>query len=100
MKRRPWICIACCPEFRNRIRQYRETPWKSTFYLSGAIAIAATLMVITDSSAVHALLYLIVSLLAVAIVFYVLGAPFVGGTGSHHLRGRDHGAVRVRDDDA
>ena len=47
-----------------------------TFYLSGAIAIAATLMVITGLSAVHALLYLIVSLLAVAIVFYVLGAPF------------------------
>jgi NADH-quinone oxidoreductase subunit J len=48
-----------------------------TFYLSGAIAIAATLMVITGLSAVHALLYLIVSLLAVAIVFYVLGAPFM-----------------------
>jgi NADH-quinone oxidoreductase subunit J len=47
-----------------------------TFYLSGAIAIAATLMVITVSHAVHALLYLIVSLLAVAIVFFVLGAPF------------------------
>lgn len=46
------------------------------FYLSGAIAIAATLMVITVSHAVHALLYLIVSLLAVAIVFFVLGAPF------------------------
>ena len=47
-----------------------------TFYLSGAIAIAATFMVIVGVSAVHALLYLIVSLLAVAIVFYVLGAPF------------------------
>jgi NADH-quinone oxidoreductase subunit J len=47
-----------------------------TFYLSGAIAVAATLMVIVGLSAVHALLYLIVSLLAVAIVFYVLGAPF------------------------
>src|SRR5687767_4493383 len=48
-----------------------------TFYLSGMIAIAATLMVITVLNAVHALLYLIVSLLAVAVVFYVLGAPFV-----------------------
>jgi NADH-quinone oxidoreductase subunit J len=47
-----------------------------TFYLSGAIAVAATLMVIIGLSAVHALLYLIVSLLAVAIAFYVLGAPF------------------------
>lgn len=50
---------------------------EAAFYLSGAIAIAATLMVITRSSAVHALLYLIVSLLAIAIVFFVLGAPFV-----------------------
>lgn len=47
-----------------------------TFYLSAAIAIAATLMVITVFNAMHALLYLIVSLLAVAIVFFVLGAPF------------------------
>ena len=47
-----------------------------TFYLAGAIAIAATLMVIVGLRAVHALLYLIVSLLAVAVVFYVLGAAF------------------------
>jgi NADH-quinone oxidoreductase subunit J len=33
-------------------------------------------MMITRLSAVHALLYLIVSLLAVAVVFYTLGAPF------------------------
>ena len=32
---------------------------------------------ITRLNAVHALLYLIVSLLAVAVVFYTLGAPFV-----------------------
>ena len=34
-------------------------------------------MAITRLHAVHALLYLIVSLLAVAVVFYTLGAPFV-----------------------
>jgi NADH-quinone oxidoreductase subunit J len=33
--------------------------------------------VITRTNAVHALLYLIVSLLAVAMIFFVLGAPFV-----------------------
>jgi NADH-quinone oxidoreductase subunit J len=49
---------------------------EAAFYLSGAVAIAATTMVITRASAVHALLYLIVSLLALAVVFYVLGAPF------------------------
>jgi NADH-quinone oxidoreductase subunit J len=47
------------------------------FYLSGAVAILATVMVISEEHAVHALLYLIVSLLAVAMVFYALGAPFV-----------------------
>jgi NADH-quinone oxidoreductase subunit J len=47
------------------------------FMISAAVAVLATIMVITRASAVHALLYLIVSLLAVAVVFYVLGAPFV-----------------------
>ena len=47
-----------------------------TFYLAAAIAVIATTLVITGLSAIHALLYLIVSLLAIAVVFYVLGAPF------------------------
>ena len=47
------------------------------FYLSSAVAVASTVMVITGKNAIHALLYLIVSLLAVAMIFFVLGAPFV-----------------------
>jgi NADH-quinone oxidoreductase subunit J len=47
------------------------------FYISAAVAVAATIMVITRLNAVRALLYLIVSLLAVALVFFALGAPFV-----------------------
>ena len=47
------------------------------FYLAGILAIIATLLAITQRHAVHALLYLIVSLLAVAADFYALGAPFV-----------------------
>ena len=47
------------------------------FYLSGAVAIAATLLTLTRLNAVHALLYLIVSFLAVGVVFYTLGAAFV-----------------------
>lgn len=47
------------------------------FYVSAFVAILATAMVITRTNAVHALLYLITSLLAVAVIFYVLGAPFV-----------------------
>lgn len=46
------------------------------FYISAGVAIAATLLMLTRLNAVHALLYLIVSLLAVAIIFYTLGAPF------------------------
>ena len=49
----------------------------AVFYLAAVIAILATVMVITRLSAVHALLYLIVSLLSVAVVFYTLGAPFI-----------------------
>jgi NADH-quinone oxidoreductase subunit J len=48
-----------------------------TFYIAAAVAVIATVMVITRTNAVHALLYLIVSLLSVALVFYTLGAPFI-----------------------
>jgi NADH-quinone oxidoreductase subunit J len=47
------------------------------FYLSAVVAAISTFMVITRTNAVHALLYLIVSLLAVAFIFFSLGAPFV-----------------------
>jgi NADH-quinone oxidoreductase subunit J len=47
------------------------------FYLAGIVAVIATLLAITRRHAVHALLYLVVSLLAIAVDFYVLGAAFV-----------------------
>lgn len=47
------------------------------FYLAGSVAVIATLLAITQRHAVHALLYLVVSLLAIAVDFYVLGAAFV-----------------------
>jgi NADH-quinone oxidoreductase subunit J len=47
------------------------------FYLSAAIAVVATIMTITRPVAIHALLYLVISLLAIALVLYSLGAPFV-----------------------
>lgn len=47
------------------------------FYISAVVAAVSTLIVITRKNAVHALLYLIVSLLAVALIFFSLGAPFV-----------------------
>lgn len=48
------------------------------FYFSAGVAVAATLMVITNTRAVHALLYLVISLLAVSMCFFSLGAPFAG----------------------
>ncbi|MGB9455378.1 MAG: NADH-quinone oxidoreductase subunit J [Bryobacteraceae bacterium] len=47
------------------------------FYVAGGVAVVSTALMITRLHAVHALLYLIVSLLAVSVVFYTLGAPFI-----------------------
>jgi NADH-quinone oxidoreductase subunit J len=47
------------------------------FYIAAVVAVVSTAMVITRLNAIHALLYLIVSLLAVALIFYTLGAPFI-----------------------
>lgn len=47
------------------------------FFGSAIISILATLMAITRVHVVHALLYFIVSLLALAVIFYTLGAPFI-----------------------
>jgi NADH-quinone oxidoreductase subunit J len=46
------------------------------FYLGGAVAVISTLGVIMNPNPVHALLNLVLSLLAVAVVFFSLGAPF------------------------
>jgi NADH-quinone oxidoreductase subunit J len=46
------------------------------FYITAALAIVATLVALTRSNAAHALIYLILSLLAVAVMFFMLGAPF------------------------
>ena len=46
------------------------------FYLTAAVALLATALAITRQDAVHALLYLVVSLLAVALLLFLLGAPF------------------------
>lgn len=48
---------------------------KVVFYIAAIVALVATVRVITSLRPMHALLYLVVSLLAVAVIFYVLGAP-------------------------
>lgn len=47
------------------------------FYIAALVAVLATVMMLTRLNPVHALLYLTVSLLAVAVVFFTLGAPFM-----------------------
>lgn len=47
------------------------------FYIAAIVAFISTLMVVTRKNAVHALLYLVVSLLAVSVIFFISGAPFV-----------------------
>ncbi|MDD5035226.1 MAG: NADH-quinone oxidoreductase subunit J [Methylococcaceae bacterium] len=46
------------------------------FYLSALIALVSTVLVLIQFNTVHALLYLIVSLLASGFIFYLLGAYF------------------------
>jgi NADH-quinone oxidoreductase subunit J len=48
-----------------------------SFYIASIVAVIATVMAITGLNTIHALLYFVVSLLAVAVVFYILGAPFI-----------------------
>ncbi|TKB43471.1 NADH-quinone oxidoreductase subunit J [Thalassotalea mangrovi] len=49
------------------------------FYFAALVAFIASIKVVTSANAIHALLYLVVSLLAVAFCFYLLGAPFAAG---------------------
>jgi NADH-quinone oxidoreductase subunit J len=52
-------------------------PAEIAFFAAGAVAVLATVLAITRTIVVHALLYLIVSLLAVAVALYTMGAPLV-----------------------
>jgi NADH-quinone oxidoreductase subunit J len=47
------------------------------FYIASLIALISTILSISRKNAIHAILYLIISLLSISIIFYILGAPFV-----------------------
>ncbi len=49
---------------------------ETLFYLAASIAVIATIAALSRTNAAHALIYLIVSLLAVAVLFFLMGAPF------------------------
>ena len=46
------------------------------FIITAAIILISALLTITAHNVVHALLYLVVTMLAVSLVFYILGASF------------------------
>jgi NADH-quinone oxidoreductase subunit J len=46
------------------------------FYIAAGLAIVSSLLAITNRNAIHALLYLIISLLSISVIFYITGAPF------------------------
>ena len=48
------------------------------FYSASFVAVFSTVMVVSNENPVHALLYLVLSLLAVAMIFFTIGAPFAG----------------------
>ena len=48
----------------------------AVFWVTAAVALISTVLTVTGRNPVHALLYLIVSLLAVALIFFLMGAPF------------------------
>lgn len=47
------------------------------FYIAALVALVSTVLAISGRNAIHALLFLIVSLLSISVIFYILGAPFI-----------------------
>ncbi|MFT7288347.1 MAG: NADH-quinone oxidoreductase subunit J [Halieaceae bacterium] len=46
------------------------------FYSTALLALITTIVALSNSNATHALLYLVLSTLAIAVLFFLLGAPF------------------------
>ena len=46
------------------------------FHIAASVSLVSTILAVTRYNAAHALIYLIISLLASAIIFYLVGAPF------------------------
>lgn len=47
------------------------------FYIAAAVALISTILAVSGRNAIHALLFLIMSLLSISVIFYILGAPFI-----------------------
>jgi NADH-quinone oxidoreductase subunit J len=53
------------------------TLYSSLFYMLAAVVVAATAMTVISRSLVHAVVYLVISFLGTAMLFYLLGAPIL-----------------------
>ncbi len=53
------------------------TLYSIIFYLLAGVILAATAMAVTRRNMVHAILYLVISFFGSAMLFYLLGAPFL-----------------------
>jgi NADH-quinone oxidoreductase subunit J len=49
------------------------------FYVAAGVAVTCAVLAVTRLNASHALLFLVVLLLSLAVIFYLLGAPFAAG---------------------
>src|SRR5512135_2683878 len=47
------------------------------FYILAVVTVVATVFAITEKHAVHAIVYLVTSFFALAVIFFLLGAPVV-----------------------
>jgi NADH-quinone oxidoreductase subunit J len=55
------------------------TVYGAIFYVLAALIVAATGLAITRRDPIHAVIFLVVSFLGTAMLFYLLGAPFLAG---------------------
>jgi len=46
------------------------------FYIAASVALLSALLTVTRYNAVHALLYLVITMLAISLIFFLLGASF------------------------
>lgn len=46
------------------------------FFIAATSAVISSILAIVNRNAIHALLYLILSLLSISVIFYIIGAPF------------------------
>lgn len=49
---------------------------ETMFFVAAAVALISAFMTVTHYNAVHALLYLVITMMAIALIFFLLGAAF------------------------